>query len=380
MEFFLKNLDDKPYLVKHPQHIHTPRMLVFQDRVQYNLSFMEKLLANAAKPLTLAALCPHVKTHKSILITRMMMEKGVRFFKATPNEVAMLLAAGAQEIFIAYPLMPMDADNVARLVKTHPEVHFFVQLSKPEHAKILQQAARDHKMQLSCLIDLDVGMARTGVGAQQAYALYQIMQQMPELILTGLHAYDGHIHQTQAEERQLHAGIAMDKLQLILAQFAKAGVAIDRVVVAGTPGFIHDLAIMTRQPGSFQLYFSPGTWILFDAVSVAKMPATFKPAALILCQIVDQVGDNFFTLNMGHKRWAVDQGPLDAFSVPGMTALRWSEEHTVVQAPGYCRIGDYVLAAPRHVCSTMNLWEFFTLIDDHGEIEISRSLIEGRNR
>lgn len=380
MEFFLKNLDDKPYVLHHPQQIHTPRLLVFKDRVQYNLNFMEKLLAGAAQPLTLAALCPHVKTHKSILITAMMLERGIRFFKATPNEVAMLLQAGAKEIFIAYPLMVSDAEALAALMTAHPDVHFYVQLSKAEHAQVLQQAARNHRVSFSCFIDLDVGMARTGVTPQNALALYQIMQQMPELVLAGLHAYDGHIHQMQAAERQLQAGMAMDKLQMVLAQFNKAGVSIGRVVVAGTPGFIHDLAIFSRQARAYQLYFSPGTWILFDAISAAKMPATFKSAALILCQIVDQVGDNLYTLNMGHKRWAVDQGPIDAFSVPGMTALRWSEEHTVVQAPAYCRIGDYVLACPRHVCSTVNLWEYFSLIDDRGEVEINRCPIEGRNR
>jgi len=51
-----------------------------------------------------------------------------------------------------------------------------------------------------------------------------------------------------------------------------------------------------------------------------------------------------------------------------------------VQAPGYCRIGDYVLVAPRHVCSTVNLWEYFALIDERGEVEIAASPIEGRNR
>ena len=36
-------------------------------------------------------------------------------------------------------------------------------------------------------------------------------------------------------------------------------------------------------------------------------------------------------------------------------------------------IGDYVLLAPRHACSTVNLYEHFILIGDNGEIRIMQS-------
>jgi D-serine deaminase-like pyridoxal phosphate-dependent protein len=380
MEFRIKALDDKVYFIRNPQSIRTPRLLVFTDHLQHNLETMQRLLGKGSSPFSFASLCPHVKTHKSIYITRRIMDQGVRFFKTTPNEVNMLLDAGVEEMFVAYPLMPADAQSLAASMLKNPQVRFHVQISRLEHAAILQQTAIEYKVVFSYLIDLDVGMARTGVVPQKAFALYRALQQMPELCFAGLHAYDGHIHQLKADDRQLEAGISMDRLQTAVDQFTRAGVKIAKVVVAGTPGFTHDLSILSRQSWPFELFFSPGTWIFFDTASAAMMPGTFKPAALILCQIIDQVGDNTFTLNMGHKRWAVDQGPIEAFSIAGMKALRWSEEHTVVEAPGFCRIGDYVLAVPRHVCSTVNLWEYFTLINGRGDIEIEKSLIEGRNR
>ena len=41
-----------------------------------------------------------------------------------------------------------------------------------------------------------------------------------------------------------------------------------------------------------------------------------------------------------------------------------SEEHTVLRCvdPREVSFGDPILLAPRHVCSTVNLWESFTLI------------------
>jgi D-serine deaminase-like pyridoxal phosphate-dependent protein len=65
-----------------------------------------------------------------------------------------------------------------------------------------------------------------------------------------------------------------------------------------------------------------------------------------------------------------------------MKAVGWSEEHTMVTFPAgeNLEIGDYVLISPRHVCSTVNLWESFTVLGPDGEIEVKNCPIEGRNR
>jgi len=63
-----------------------------------------------------------------------------------------------------------------------------------------------------------------------------------------------------------------------------------------------------------------------------------------------------------------------------MRALSWSEEHTVVSTAGSLEISDYVLFAPKHVCSTVNLWENMTVVDPTGKI-IERAIpIDARNR
>ena len=55
--------------------------------------------------------------------------------------------------------------------------------------------------------------------------------------------------------------------------------------------------------------------------------------------------------------------------------FRISEENTAEQIP--VEIGDYLLIAPRHVCSTVNLWEQFTVIGpDGGTVLASASTIE----
>jgi len=130
------------------------------------------------------------------------------------------------------------------------------------------------------------------------------------------------------------------------------------------------------------IILSPGTWVFFDTMDHEIIPNTFDVATLILAQVMDRPDPKTATLNLGYKRWAVDQGKIEGFSIEGMEALGWSEEHTVVSVPQgtEVHIGDYVLIAPRHVCSTVNLWEYFTIIGPDGDIEHKDCSIEARNR
>jgi D-serine deaminase-like pyridoxal phosphate-dependent protein len=88
------------------------------------------------------------------------------------------------------------------------------------------------------------------------------------------------------------------------------------------------------------------------------------------------------TLNLGHKRWAAERGPVQLFSRAQLKVVSYSEEHTVLEHPAEEKfeVGDYVLIAPRHVCPTVNLYEDFTLMGTHGQIEIASSPVDGRNR
>jgi D-serine deaminase-like pyridoxal phosphate-dependent protein len=345
------------------------------------MTAMARLLAGAGKGYTLASLCPHVKTHKSTYITRLLMQAGVSFFKATPNEVDMLLQAGAARIFVAYPLLPAEAEYLAEMVRRHPEVQFFIQLARAEHVSWAEQAAIKYDVRFHYMIDLNVGMHRTGLSPDQAWSFYNSISPQ-HLIFSGLHAYDGHIHQRDMADRQRESSQMLQQLQSACEPFRQADVEVPMVVVGGTPSFLSAAELYPDISWPGAVFFSPGTFIYFDAKYAELLPGMFSPAALILAQIMDQPADGIFTLNLGHKRWAVDQGPVDQFSVPGMKALRWSEEHTVVQVPpgADCRLGDYVLMLPKHVCSTVNLWEYFALIDVNGEIRIAASPIEGRNR
>jgi D-serine deaminase-like pyridoxal phosphate-dependent protein len=373
-------LDNKAYIINQPEVIHTPRLIVFQDRVESNIDKMRHLLKSVNPSLDLHNLCPHVKTHKSVRMTKMLLDAGVTFFKASLNEIDMLVQAGAPKIFVAYPLLKRDAELVADYMMDFPHIQFFVQLSRPEHVDILSKISREKNLNWHYYVDANIGMNRTGLAIEQAFDFFQSLQDSPFFTFCGLHAYDGHIHHKSIDDRRQASGESMARLKKAVEHFTDNGVFVPNCIVAGTPSFLPDVEFWHEHSVESDIIYSPGTWLYFDSVTNEMMPNTFDYAAVILTQVIDKPTSHPATLNLGHKRWAVDQGPVDTFSIPGMQVVSKSEEHTVVTSSASLSIGDYVMMVPRHVCSTVNLWEYAVIINKDGDIDDLNSPIDGRNR
>jgi D-serine deaminase-like pyridoxal phosphate-dependent protein len=112
------------------------------------------------------------------------------------------------------------------------------------------------------------------------------------------------------------------------------------------------------------------------------LPGKFEVAAVIISQVIDRGEKRGITLNLGHKRWGADQGPVELFSIKGAKVISFNEEHTVLEtgSKNGFQIGDYILVVPRHVCSTVNLYEHFILVEDNGKILDMECHVDARNR
>lgn len=372
-----------PYRINAPEQLATPRLLVFQDRIKRNIQNMRKKLDAIAPGSEFRHLCPHVKTNKSTLLTRQLVAAGISDVKVTMREVEVAVEAGAKNIFVAYPLLEHEALALARLIKQRPQTNFQVQIASAAHASLLKRVAEKENIVWHYLLDLDVGMHRTGMLPEHALEVHAEISTHHSSKFVGLHGYDGHIHYPEAEKRKIEAERSMQKLLDVLAAFHARNISVSRIIVAGSPTFELDLEILLREIKSDPLVqVSPGTWILWDSNYETLTPGKFEIAALILAQVMDVGNENRVTLNLGHKRWAAESGRVELFSRPGLRVVSFSEEHTVLEHPAgeTFEVGDYVLIAPRHVCPTVNLYEDFTLIDGEGEIAVLSSPVDGRNR
>lgn len=385
-------LDGDVYSLAALASVPTPRLVVFRKLVEENIRLMRSYLEGVAPGTGFDHLRTHVKTHKSDWATRRLLEAGVRRFKCCPHELEMLVDAGAEDIFVAYPLLPRDADVLARRMVQYPDARVLAQVGNLAHAEYLAAAGRRHNIEIPVLIDVDVGSHRTGAPPQAVADLARTVtgeSRLAPVRIEGIHAYDGYNHFTDPVERRAASREAMGVTVECAREVERLGVRVETLCVAGTPPFIEDLdELVNVHKVDARVEVSPGTWIYWDTNYDRILPGKFRIAALVLAQVMDRPpprpgGGDLITLNVGHKGWSIDHGPVELFSIPGLEFVSANEEHTVMRTTEitpHVKIGDPILIAPQHVCPTVNLWETFAVVGTDGTLESASEPVTARNR
>ena len=340
-----------PYELIDPESPPSPALLVFRDLLERNLTEMIRIAGGVER------LRPHAKTHKASKIIRMAREKGIVKQKcATIAEAEMIAQAGVNDVLLAYPLVGPNLSRFADLVRAYPETTFRATVDAPESASALSRAAQDLGRPIPVLMDLDVGMGRTGTAlGPAAVGLYEQIDALPNLTPDGLHAYDGHIHDSALEDRTRAArGVEEATLGLRDRLIAK-GLPVPRIVMGGTPTFPIHAAI--DAPG---LECSPGTIVFHDYNYQTNYPdLPFTPAAVLLTRVVSRPRPGRLCLDLGHKAVAADPVGLRAFlpDIPDARVVGHSEEHLVIETDHADRfpLGTALVAVPAHVCPTVAL-------------------------
>ena len=197
------------------------------------------------------------------------------------------------------------------------------------------------------LVDLEIGMGRTGIAPGDAAAsLYALIAELPGLEPDGLQAYDGQIRDFDPIERRKSAQPGIVAVHAFRERLLDSGLPVPRLVMGGTPTFpIHAL---DETPG---VECSPGTSVLHDAGYASKFPdLPFRPAAVLFTRVVSKPKLGRVCLDLGHKAVAADPvGPrLTLLGLADATLGGQSEEHLVVDSPAADALepGSALLAIP----------------------------------
>jgi len=358
-------IDLPPYKLLDPQSIESPSLLVFRALVERNLDAMIALAGGVER------LRPHAKTHKSADVVRMALGRGVRKHKcATIAEAEMLAEAGAEDVLLAYPLVGPNVGRFARLAAAFPLTTFRAVVDAPEAAAPLDEAGRTLGRPIPTLVDLDVGMGRTGIEpGDAAFALYEAIDQLPGLAADGLHAYDGHLNDPDPGVRARDARAVEDLVVAFRDRLIARGLPVPRIVIGGTPAFPAHAGF--HAPG---VECSPGTVIYHDYNYATKFPdLPFTPAALLLTRVVSRPRPGRVCLDLGHKAVAADPAGRRAFlpALPDAKVVGHSEEHLVLDDPSAdrLRLGEPLLAIPAHVCPTVALHRRALVVVDGRVVE-----------
>ena len=338
--------------------IPSPALLVYPERIERNLAEMIRIAGEPAR------LRPHIKTHKLPELVRRQVELGITRVKcATIAEAEMAALAGAEDILLACQPVGPNVDRLADLAALHPGSRLGAVVDNDASATALSDAAVRASVRIAAFVDLDVGQHRTGVSpGDAAVALYQRISELPGLILSGLHAYDGHLHDSDPVVRAAACNESFAPVERLRARLEALGFPVPTIIAGGTPTFpIHALR--------HGVELSPGTCVLWDAGYAKKLPDLhFEPAAVLLCRVVSKPTPNRVCLDLGHKAVASEmpQPRVVFLNLPGTIPVAHNEEHLVVELPNTTgiSIGDCIYALPWHVCPTVALHQEVWVVRD----------------
>jgi D-threonine aldolase len=351
---------DPNHLLHDASELLSPSLLIYPRLIRQNLREMIALAGGAGR------LRPHVKTHKMADVLRLVESSGIRKHKcATIAEAEMVAAAGGSDVLLAYPLTGPNLKRFVQLVRGYRSTTFRATVDNSESARALSAAAQGLVAPVPVLVDLEIGMGRTGIQPGDAAAeLYALIEQLPNLVPDGLHAYDGHIHDTDLEQRRQAAQSGLESTLALRERLLKRGLPVPRLVVGGTPTLpIHAKLDL---PG---VECSPGTPVLYDHSYLTRYPdLPFIPAALLLTRVVSHPSAGRICIDLGYKAVASDpSGPrARVLSLDDARPVVHSEEHMVVETAQAerIRIGTPLLAIPTHVCPTVALHRRAYVIED----------------
>ena len=341
--------EDPWYAVLDINAITSPSLLIYPDRVEENI---RRMLAMTGGP---ARLRPHMKTHKLPEVIRLQLAQGITKFKcATIAEAEMTASCGAADVLWAYQPVGPNIERLVQLVKKYPATKFSAVVDNPDSLRDISAAFSKSGLEIEMLIDVDCGMHRSGIEpGPAAVALYRQLCQSPGIKPGGLHAYDGHLHESDLPVREKMCAEALGPVLAMRKELVAAGLPVPRVVAGGTPTF----PIHARNP---DVECSPGTCVLWDfSYSDDFADMDFLHAALVLTRVVSKPAGNRICLDLGHKSIAPEKPhPRVKFlNLPDVTAVSQSEEHLVVESRRAMdvKIGDCIYGVPRHICPTVAL-------------------------
>lgn len=392
-----QNMTANPwYQITNMDEVDSPALLVYPDRAEENIRRMIAMVGDVGR------LRPHMKTHKLPEMIRLQLAHGITKFKcATIAEAEMTAACGAADVLLAHQPIGPKVRRFVELVRNFPQTKFSTIADDAAVIRSLSAACLQAQVQVEVLLDVDCGMHRTGIEpGSKAVELYRLLARLhgtsarpspPQPALSpgggegksrqgiipgGLHAYDGHIRESDPKKRAELCHAAFAPVRALRQELLNAGLPVPRVVAGGTPTF----PIHARHT---DVECSPGTCVFWDAGYEAKCPdMDFLNAALALTRVVSKPGGSRLCLDLGHKAIASENPhPRVLFlNLPDAKAVSHSEEHLVVETEraGEIELGACLYGVPWHVCPTVALHSEAVVVRDGRAQE--RWDVVGRNR
>ncbi|MEO8711758.1 MAG: D-TA family PLP-dependent enzyme [Parafilimonas sp.] len=346
------------YEIKNIETIDSPALIIYKERVLQNIQSVIQMK-------DVGHLRPHVKTNKIAEVCKMMLDAGITKFKcATIAEAEMLAMIQAPDVMLAYQPTATKAKRLAQLVQKYSSTKFSCLIDDVANAEAISKIFSENNLLLDVYIDLNVGMNRTGIKPENAFALFNDCQPFIGINIIGLHDYDGHIRDTNIEQRKHNADAAFDEVVMLVEKIETLTQKQMKIVAGGSPTFpVH----AERR----NIECSPGTFVFWDYGYKTQLPdVPFEYAALVITRIISIVDEHTICTDLGHKSVAAEnviEKRVYFLNAENVQPIGQSEEHLVLKVDDSSayKIGDVLYGVPYHICPSVALYERAIVVENN---------------
>ena len=329
--------------------VETPVAVVDLDRLERNLTGLQSYATEHG-----IELWPHTKTHKTAEIGLRQVALGAGGLTvAKTGEAEVFHEAGAPRLLMHYPPFgPEKADRLARLVAEGLDLT--VAVDSVWAAEALSAALQKRGVTAQLLVELDVGLHRTGQGtAAGALAVAQGLAKLPAVSVTGISCYPGHCR-GDAETVRSRLMAADAQLREARDAFLAAGIACDRISGGSTPTryLTHETCVTELRSGTYALgdrNDPPNEGV--------EQGALWVEVTVISDAVPDQI-----VVDAGSKTLTSDSHDDGGHGVivgsPDARLKDINEEHGYVDVSALTerpQVGDHLQIIPNHACGCVNL-------------------------
>jgi D-serine deaminase-like pyridoxal phosphate-dependent protein len=321
------------------RRLDTPALLLDLDAFEFNVARMASHLRERGMQWR-----PHAKAFKCPAIAHALQKAGaIGVTVAKVSEAEVMVAGGIHDILIAH--LVVGRTKADRLAALQRRADVKVTVDHPDHIRPLSRAATRAGVEIGVLVDVDLGMKRTGVGSSaDAVALAGQVADAAGLRFDGLMGYEGHtlVIADPAEKRAAIAG-AIGRLVEARDAVQAAGLPC-RIVSAGGSG---SYQLTADLPGPTELQAGGGIFACRYYTEVCNVMG-HRPSLSLYATVISRPYPDRAILDAGFKAMSDYRTPPVVVGEPTARVLGLSAEHATleVEPESPLKIGARVFVIP----------------------------------
>jgi D-serine deaminase-like pyridoxal phosphate-dependent protein len=332
----------------------TPSMIVDLDIMEANIKKLFKQLLPTGVNIR-----PHSKTTKSAILAQKLVDAGAKGgCVAKLSEAEVMCEKGFTDILITCEIIgPIKVRRLVELFEKHRSIRIVV--DSEEGAGAINVAIEESGIgaAITTLIDLDVGLHRTGVQhGEPALKLARFVRdECKWLNLIGVQGYEGHLQHVHGyESRKKQCLESMTILTSTVDALRKDGHKLDVVTTGGTG----TAEFCVTHPGITEV--QPGSFLFMDTDYRNAVGTQYGNSLTILATVISKQGPKAITIDAGLKSLTTDSGLAECKTLGYTYGVLGDEHGSLSWTEGKdLQVGDRVEMVPSHIDPTINLHEVY---------------------